>query len=466
MELATSKRAATEAAAGVNQERLKAVVLAGGLGAAKCSVMDAYASLLFPIMDCQPLLHHLLGQLLEHGIREVAVTLSADGGRSDRLIDELSRIPPSELTVHWQIDDGNRGAGGALKDLEWFLSSGPALVLHPSVWLEGFEFDALWNEHRARRSTVTMVLEAAARSRGDLDNVDLDAEGVVKRYSNLHVSRDNRRRLRPAGIYLVEPDILDFVEPGRYVDLNEQLLGWLNEDGYPVRGYVIERSLNRFEDSSQYFDLNRRLMLAWWSQQEWRGQGATAYSSGVHCMEGTQVSDSARIIGPVVIGRNCTIEQGALIIGPTLVCDGTTVESDALIRDSVIWRDSHIGSGACVEYSLLTERCRIGAQQRVLGVLVEDAGATIKHLALPVVANMPPGAGSLADAERIVSASRSLSRMGYLLIKRTLDVVAPIVTLPLLAPVLLLTALAIKLDSPGPVLFRQKMSRGCTNTAW
>lgn len=452
MEPATSRHGEAEDTAG---DRLKAVVLAGGLGAAKCSVMDTYASLLFPMLDCQPLLHHLLDQLHEHGIREVAVTLSADGGRSDRLIDALSQIQPSELAVHWQIDDGNRGAGGALKDLEWFLSSGPAVVLHPSVWLDGFDFDALWREHRARRSTVTMVLESAARDRGDLDNVDLDPEGVVRRYSNLHVSRDNRRRLRPAGIYLVQPEILDFVEPGRYVDLNEQLLGWLNEDGYPVRGYVVERPLKRFEDSAQYFDLNRRLMLEWWSQLEWSDQVTAAHPQGVRWMEDTHVSESAIIIGPVAIGKNCTIEHGAHVIGPTIICDGTTVGSGALVRDSVIWRDSRVGSGASVEYSLLTERCQVHPRQRMLGVLAEDAGATIKSLAPGNDRISPPGVGSFGDAEGFVGGSRSSSRMAYLFAKRTLDVVAPIIALPLLAPVLLLTALAIKLDSPGPVLFRQ-----------
>jgi len=58
--------------------------------------MDTYSSLLFPMLDGQPLLNHLLHQLRGHGIREVAVSLSADGGRGDRLIDAVSHIPPSD----------------------------------------------------------------------------------------------------------------------------------------------------------------------------------------------------------------------------------------------------------------------------------------------------------------------------------------------------------------------------------
>jgi len=47
-------------------------------------------------------------------------------------------------------------------------------------------------------------------------------------------------------------------------------------------------------------------------------------------------------------------------------------------------------------------------------------------------------------------------RPAYWLAKRALDVVAVLLVVPVAVPVVLLLALAIKLDSPGPVLFRQE----------
>src|SRR5208337_3497800 len=41
-------------------------------------------------------------------------------------------------------------------------------------------------------------------------------------------------------------------------------------------------------------------------------------------------------------------------------------------------------------------------------------------------------------------------------LKRALDIVVSLAALVVLAPLLLLTALAVKLDSPGPVIFRQR----------
>lgn len=47
-------------------------------------------------------------------------------------------------------------------------------------------------------------------------------------------------------------------------------------------------------------------------------------------------------------------------------------------------------------------------------------------------------------------------KTGRLAVKRTIDVVGAAVLLLLLSPVLLVAAVAVKADSPGPVLFRQK----------
>lgn len=44
----------------------------------------------------------------------------------------------------------------------------------------------------------------------------------------------------------------------------------------------------------------------------------------------------------------------------------------------------------------------------------------------------------------------------YLPLKRLIDIVAVLITLPVTAPICLLTALAVRLDSPGPVLFWQE----------
>lgn len=62
--------------------------------------------------------------------------------------------------------------------------------------------------------------------------------------------------------------------------------------------------------------------------------------------------------------------------------------------------------------------------------------------------------GLLASRSEVYAAHETAETYEYAS-KRTLDIVGAIVSLVLLAPLMLVTALAIKLTSPGPVIFRQ-----------
>jgi len=60
----------------------------------------------------------------------------------------------------------------------------------------------------------------------------------------------------------------------------------------------------------------------------------------------------------------------------------------------------------------------------------------------------------------IASMTRCEHRYWCLWVKRGLDIILSLLALMLLSPVFLIVAIAIKLDSPGPVIFRQQRVRG------
>jgi lipopolysaccharide/colanic/teichoic acid biosynthesis glycosyltransferase len=60
-------------------------------------------------------------------------------------------------------------------------------------------------------------------------------------------------------------------------------------------------------------------------------------------------------------------------------------------------------------------------------------------------------------AVQVVPARQTITlKLGYLRLKRLIDILFTLLILPFLVPVALVVALAIRLDSPGPVFFRQK----------
>jgi exopolysaccharide biosynthesis polyprenyl glycosylphosphotransferase len=89
-------------------------------------------------------------------------------------------------------------------------------------------------------------------------------------------------------------------------------------------------------------------------------------------------------------------------------------------------------------------------------VLCEEQGVGVK-----VLLNFFPNRVAKLTLEEVdgipvLSFSAGPTDEGALVVKRLLDVVASALVLAALAPISLLVALAVKLDSPGPVLFRQR----------
>jgi hypothetical protein len=144
----------------------------------------------------------------------------------------------------------------------------------------------------------------------------------------------------------------------------------------------------------------------------------------------------AHLAGPVLLGRQVTIEAGA-VVGPTILCDGSTVGRDAVVDSSIV------GAGASVEPNE-SLRGRL--------VTVSSGGCT--------TARNVAGAGCLPQ-EHICLRENSVfhiwPRFSYArCFKRMADIVASIFGLILSAPVIPVIALAVKLNAPGPVFFGDK----------
>lgn len=135
--------------------------------------------------------------------------------------------------------------------------------------------------------------------------------------------------------------------------------------------------------------------------------------------------------------------------------DGSPATGDAKSDDAVTDAVNWLRSGAVEEIVLALPWWR---SRDIEGVL-----EALRALPLPVRL-LPDGTvSSLLDLQRakprrfyLLDLQRAPLTMAECLIKRVLDVTVAASALVLLSPVLLIAALAIKLDSKGPVIFRQK----------
>lgn len=174
------------------------------------------------------------------------------------------------------------------------------------------------------------------------------------------------------------------------------------------------------------------------------------------------------------------------LLTPNLIIVGATPAAERLIRRAMRTRDVNI-------LGIFDDRgARVGPEIRGVPVLGKTSDL-IDHRILPfvdrIVITVPPKAsarvaqliqslapipnpisllledadddheaqalGRIADFD-LMQVTGPVQRSGYLAAKRTLDLALSIAGVIALAPIMATIALAIRLDSPGPIFFRQK----------
>lgn len=423
------------------------MILAGGIGSQPFGLADGASPMSYPMADGRPLLTHILHSLKANGIRDVAVSSSRPlNGRTTELpIEHLDG-----LRVVGATDDGFKGAAGALASVREFLAGSPFLVIGAPLWLDGTDLGPIWESHRRRGAAGTVVGEGRSPEPHALENIVFKSCGAVRECNALHRSRERRKAMRPVGLYLFEPSVLDLIDPDGYTDIREQLIPAITERGMPVHAYAMGNPPPQVSGFEAYRHVNRAILM---HQLPANGSNGGRTRPGVRIGRNSVVSPDAYVLGPVIIGNDCNVAPGAQIIGPALISDGVHVASGALVRESFVWRGARLGSDCSVSYSVVAESCEIPADKCLDNALIVDGDKSVSLERGPTVA---PHATVWRNGANGRLKRWSRPRLGYRKCKRAIDLVASALGLLFCAPLFAVIALAIKLDSPGPVHFVQR----------
>jgi lipopolysaccharide/colanic/teichoic acid biosynthesis glycosyltransferase len=146
------------------------------------------------------------------------------------------------------------------------------------------------------------------------------------------------------------------------------------------------------------------------------------------------LADGARLFGKILMGKGVKIDESAVVVGPAIIGDKVRIGRDAAVRASVVCSGVSVPAGGVVEQKVLTNN--------------------------PAASHESAEKMNYADSVHNWAFDRQNNfrywpRFSYVrFLKRILDIAVSIIILILFAPIVPLIVLAIKLTSPGPVLFK------------
>jgi lipopolysaccharide/colanic/teichoic acid biosynthesis glycosyltransferase/carbonic anhydrase/acetyltransferase-like protein (isoleucine patch superfamily) len=163
---------------------------------------------------------------------------------------------------------------------------------------------------------------------------------------------------------------------------------------------------------------------------------------------GVKVPRNAELIGPLAIGDEVEIGEDAVVVGPTVIGPRSRISPGVVVRRGFVPPDTEVGSGS------------IG-----LANVIQSANHSTVALMPPRMALERPI--RLAKVIEAAGRPRPLSdfrHQVYYFTKRSMDIIGSMLFLAFTLPFYVFFAIAIKINSPGPVFYAHlRQGRGGKN---
>jgi mannose-1-phosphate guanylyltransferase len=313
----------------------RAVVLVGGEGTRLRPLSETIPKPLIPLVD-RPFLSHVLGHLAAHGVEEVLLSSPYLEGRFEEFVAGHQGSP----AIRWIVESSPLGTAGAVAHAAHELRE-PFFVLNGDI-LTDLDLTALAAHHRRCQAvaTITLIPVDDARPYG---LVAMERDGQIVEFREKPT--EPVAGVVNAGTYVLEPQAIAAIPPGRMVSIERETFPELIAGGSPVFGFV---------SNGYWMDLGtpEKYLQATFDALEGRIEGMEYVAP--HLDPSAEVSLQAHLGRWVVAGPGTRIEDGAEVEDSVLLA-GAVVEAGARVRASILGPGSMVGREAEVEGAVLAE---------------------------------------------------------------------------------------------------------------
>lgn len=336
--------------------------MAGGQGTRLRPLTSNQPKPMLPVVNL-PMMEHIIKLLTRSGFSDMVVTLQflptlitnyfGSGGEWGASIDYSTEHIPL-------------GTAGSVKNSQRYLDD-TFLVISGDA-LTDIDLGKIVEFHRAREAAATLTL-IRVENPLEFGIVVMDGEGRVERF----LEKPNWGQVFSdtinTGIYVLEPEILEFVPEGESFDFSKQLFPLLLEKGYPLYGYVAEGYWCDIGNFEQYMRSHKDVL----DRRAAIDPPGFRMAENLWVGEGVEIEKGVEIRGPAVLGDHCRVEKGSVIREYTVLGHNVVVKRDSFIHRAVIYDNSYIGNGCHLRGCVVGKNCDLKGNVRLEeGVVVGD----------------------------------------------------------------------------------------------
>lgn len=328
---------------------MKAMILAAGKGTRVRPITYTIPKPMIPILT-KPVMEFLVELLRLHGFDEIMVNVSHLANEIENYFRDGSRFGVQiAYSFEGQIVEGKLigealgSAGGMRRIQDFYPYFDDTFVVLCGDALIDLDLSAAVKWHKAKGSIATIIMKSVPKDQvSSYGVVVTDEDDRIKAFQEKPSVEEALSTSINTGIYIFEPEVLDYIPSGVEYDIGGDLFPQLVAKGAPFYGLTMDFEWVDIGKVPDYWRAIRDVLQGKVKNVSIPGkQVAPGIYTGLNV--GMNL-DKVNMTGPVYIGGMTKIEDGATIVGPTMIGSSCYICGGATVDNSVIFEYSRLGS--------------------------------------------------------------------------------------------------------------------------
>lgn len=331
---------------------MKAVIIAGGFGTRLRPLSCTRPKHLFPIGG-KPLLDWTLERLAKGGVNEVIFAVNY---MVEAFVERYGKTIHG-MKLHYSQEVRPLGTGGCVKNAEKIIGHNyPFLLLNGDI-LSNVNYRKLLREHNKNGGTVTMTLHKV-EDPTRYGIAEMTEKNSIKRFAEKPERGKALSNLANAGIYVLNPEIFDYIPNNKQVSIEREVFPTLARDeklyGYNFDGLWID-----IGEPSDYLKANRLLL----ENEIKKGKIARKVA----------VEKEVEINHPVTIGEHTTIRTKSKIGPYVTIGENVAIGRSVCIENSIVFPRTIISDFSSLKGAIIGQEAIVGKRVKIEdGCIVGD----------------------------------------------------------------------------------------------
>ncbi len=351
---------------------MKAVVMAGGFGSRIQPLTNSRPKPMLPVIN-RPMMENTMITMRDLGIKDFIVLLYF---KPEVIQDYFGDGSDFGMNITYVIPDDDYGTAGAVKLAQDLIGDDNFIIISGDL-VTDFDFQKIFDYHKQKKSKLTITLTSVENPL-EFGVVIANDEGTIEKFLEKPSWGEVFSDTINTGIYIIEPEILDYIPKGEDFDFAKDLFPLLMEEEVELIAGYADGYWRDVGNPDSYREVHEDIMSG---RVDFKMPGeVTQYPDGeLYSSEPYELDEGVEIIGKVVLGDNVTVGKRAKLKN-VVISDNGSIGVDCKISNSVIWENVSIGKGTKIDNGVICNNNIIGKNTKMTAGIILAEGCEIGEL--------------------------------------------------------------------------------------